>query len=162
MNKSLVQIIVFCGLVMAAVLTFAASITALSYRESQQENTLRSFSVTGEATKIAVPDIAEFRFGVITQGGKDVSSLRRENDQKMNGAISFLKGLDIAEKDIATQQYNIEPCQQYFSCPEGGGACKPPEIVGYTVTQNVLVKIRNFSNIGDALAGVQEKGANSV
>ena len=37
-----------------------------------------------------------------------------------------------------------------------------PTIVGYTVTQNLDVKVRDFSKIGDILSGVVSNGANSV
>jgi len=38
----------------------------------------------------------------------------------------------------------------------------PPEIVGYSITQSVLVKIRDFDKLGVVLGGVVDNGANSV
>ena len=40
--------------------------------------------------------------------------------------------------------------------------CPPPEIVGYSITQTVSVKVRNFEKIGDLLSGIVDNGANSV
>jgi hypothetical protein len=40
--------------------------------------------------------------------------------------------------------------------------CPPSDIVGYTITQSVTVKVRDFAKAGDILGGVVEKGANSV
>jgi uncharacterized protein YggE len=43
-----------------------------------------------------------------------------------------------------------------------GRVCPPATITGYTIRQIAEVKIRDFSKIGDVMAGVVEKGANSV
>ena len=40
--------------------------------------------------------------------------------------------------------------------------CPPAEIVGYTITQTVAVKVRDFGKIGAIVSGVVENGANSV
>jgi len=123
----------------------------------------RSFTSQGAGKVIAIPDIAQFAFGVVTEGGTDVSSLQNENSIKANSIIEFLKAQGIESKDIKTQSYSIEPRYQYFSCPfDRVGVCPPAEIVGYIVQNSVYVKIRDFSKIGPILAGTVEKGANSV
>ena len=40
--------------------------------------------------------------------------------------------------------------------------CPPASIVGYTISQNVTVKVRNFANIGDIMSGVTERGVNDL
>ncbi|MFA5155559.1 MAG: SIMPL domain-containing protein [Patescibacteria group bacterium] len=40
--------------------------------------------------------------------------------------------------------------------------CPPPSIVGYTITQAVNVKIRDFQKISDIMSGVIKNGANQV
>jgi len=122
----------------------------------------RTISVSGEGKAVAIPDIAQFTFQVISQGGTDLGKLQENNTQKANAVIDFLKKEGVESKDISTQSYNVEPRYQYFSCPRDGGSCPPPEIVGYTVTQSVKVKVRDFSKIGNFLSGAAEKGANSV
>ncbi len=122
----------------------------------------RTISVSGEGKVVAIPDIAQFTFSVISQGGMDLGKIQAENTQKTNAVIAFLKKEGVEAKDIATLSYNVEPRYQYFSCPRDGDPCPPPEIVGYTVTQTVKVKARDFSKIGDLLSGAVENGANSV
>ncbi len=111
----------------------------------------RSFSVSGEGKVTGIPDIAQFSFGIIVQGGADIAELQSENSKKGNDIIEFIKSKGVSDKDIKTQSYNIEPRYQ-----------KNGEIVGYTVSQNVLVKIRDFAKISDILSGVAAKGANFV
>lgn len=132
------------------------------YEKSVDPASFRSFSVSGDGKAVGIPDIAQFSFTVITDGGKNIGSLQQDNTTKMNAAIAFLKSKGIDAKDIKTQSYNVQPRYQYFSCPKDGGACPPAEIVGYSITQTALVKIRDFAKIGDTLSGVVDKGANSV
>lgn len=127
----------------------------------------RSFQVRGEGRVVAIPDVAQITFGVVTEGGKDIGKLQQQNTEKANAIISFLKGSGVDEKDIKTQYYNISPRYQYYSCPRPLGTievepCPPAEIVGYTINQSVSVKIRELEKAGDLLGGVVERGANTV
>lgn len=127
----------------------------------------RSFSVSGEGKIVAVPDVAELSFGVLTEGDKNLADLQRQNTKKMNRVIDFLKEERIDQKDIKTQYYDISPRYQYFSCPPvllGSEVrpCPPSEIIGYSISQNVLVKVRDLNKTGDILSGVVEMGANTV
>jgi hypothetical protein len=136
-----------------------------SYASSIQPSSFRSFAVSAEGKVVGVPDVASFSFSVVTEGGKDLAALQTTNTEKVNQAIAFLKGKDIDAKDIKTAQYSVEPRYQYYNCanPESSvRPCPPAEIVGYTVTQSVAVKIRDFSIVGDTLTGVVTSGANSV
>ncbi|MDO8577351.1 MAG: SIMPL domain-containing protein [Candidatus Wildermuthbacteria bacterium] len=133
----------------------------LQYGKSIESS--RSFTSKGEGKVVAIPDIAQFSFGVVTEGGTDVSGLQNENSIKANSVIDFLKVQGIESKDIKTESYSIEPRYQYFSCPfDRVEACPPAEIVGYTVRNSVSVKMRDFTKIGSILSGTVERGANSV
>lgn len=155
---------ILAGVIVIALLVFsyAAIILANQYSKNIDPTSFRSFTVTGEGKANAVPDIAQFNFSIITQGGKDIAALQKENTEKSAKAVNFLKSSKIEDKDIKTQNYNVEPRYQYFDCSKFGGVCPPPEIVGYTITQSVLVKVRDFAKTGDILSGVVANGANSV
>ncbi len=113
-----------------------------------------------EGKVIVIPDVAKFNFGVITEGGIDVAGLQEANTEKVNEVIAFVKSHDVDVKDIKTERYNVTP--RYQRCISNNGVCPPPEIVGYTVRQEISVKIRDFSVIGAVLSGAVEHGANSV
>jgi len=132
-----------------------------SYGKSIQPSSFRSFSVSGEGKAVAIPDIAEFSFQVITQGGIDVTALQAKNTDAGNKVIAFVKSQGIDDKDIKTQYYNVEPRYQTYNC-RPGAVCPPATIVGYTVTQSVDVKIRDFSKIGNIMEGIVSSGANQV
>lgn len=145
---------------------YAALSYVSTYSASVEPSSFRSFTVTAQGKVIAVPDVAEFNFSVVTEGGKDVGSLQKTNTEKMNKAIDFVKSNGVDVKDVKTSGYSISPRYQYYNCGQyiNGSVqpCPPAEIVGYTVTQNVDVKIRDFSAIGDILSGVVRNGANTV
>lgn len=144
------------------VAAYALWAVADTYVSRSNFGSLRSFAVTGEGKVVAVPDVAEFTAGVTTEGGKDLTAIQAENTRKMNAVIAFLKEQGVDEKDVKTTNYNISPRYQYSNCGVGGSVCPPPEIVGYSVSQSLLVKVRDFKKAGDMLSGVVTKGANSV
>lgn len=158
----------YLGVAVIIVLLFAAY-AALSYvktySRSIQPSSFRSFSVSAEGKIVAVPDVAQFTFGVKTEGGLNIADLQKENTEKVNKAIEFVKANGVEAKDIKTTNYSLNPRYQYYSCPRpetGATPCPPAEIVGYTINQTVSVKIRDFAKIGDILSGVIENGANEV
>lgn len=151
--------------IIVTILVFAYS--SLQYVENNQAPPTRNFSVSGEGKVIAIPDIAEFSFSIITDGDTNLLEIQKESTEKINKTIDFVKANGVNSKDIKTQRYSVEPRYQYFNCgirPSGlsGGACPPPEIVGYSIRNTISVKVRDFDNISILLAGIIENGANSV
>lgn len=142
----------------------------VSASASQRSGSEPSFSVSAEAKRIALPDVATFTFGVLTEGGKDIAPLQEQNSSKMNAINDFLKKSGIDPKDIETANYDVQPRYSYQSCPMKAGGmlslgmpCRTSsEIIGYSINQNVRVKIRDFSKIGGVLSEIIDKGANFV
>ncbi|MCK6462321.1 MAG: SIMPL domain-containing protein [Candidatus Pacebacteria bacterium] len=162
--KNYLGISAIVAMVIAAVSTL---VFANIYSKSIQPSSYRSFSVSAEDKATAVPDVAQFSFSVISQGGKDIATLQKENSEKTNRAIGVAKASGVEDKDIKTAVYNVEPRYQFFTCPNGRNnktaePCPPPEIVGYTVTQSVSVKVRNFEKTSEILSGIIQSGVNSV
>ena len=130
----------------------------------------RVFTVSAEGKVVAIPDVANLNIGVLTEGGKNLAELQKQNTEKANKIISFLKEEGIEAKDIKTEYYNISPRYSSVSCPpvilqtfpEIVRPCPPPEIIGYTISQNLSVKVRNLEKAGDILGGAVSRGANNV
>ena len=122
--------------------------------QSLPNNYPREITVSGEGRTFAVPDIALIQLGVVTEGSK-IGDVVKENTEKMNNILKEIKTLGIEEKDIKTTTYNLAP--RYEWTEDGKRIFK-----GYTLTQQINVKIRNFEKIGDVLEKTTEKGANLV
>ncbi|NOY35325.1 MAG: SIMPL domain-containing protein [bacterium] len=152
--------------VVIALFAFAYAVVGYANSFSRQiDSSAPRFSVSGEGKVVVIPDIAEFTFGVLTEGGKDVASLQKENAKKMNTIIKFIKSKGVDAKDIKTLNYGIQPRYQYYECGEiktAATPCPPREIVGYSINQRARVKVRDFNKAGEILSGVGQRGANSV
>lgn len=122
------------------------------YEYSKTIQPKRTFSVSAEGKEIIIPNIAEVRIGLISEG-KDLVELQKENSEKFNKVINFLKSQGIEEKDIKTENYSITPKYRYD---------KVTEIVGYTINQSLSVKIRDLKKVGEILNGVVQHGANNI
>ncbi|MEK7076720.1 MAG: SIMPL domain-containing protein, partial [Patescibacteria group bacterium] len=153
------------------VVAFGFSILSIagSIGKSINPSSLRSFQVSAEGKATGIPDVAEFTFSVITEGGENLAALQKENTEKMNKGIAFLKENGVKKEDIRTSQYSVNPRYENYSCGRpiySSGAevepCPPPKIVGYTITQSATVKIRDFAKAGNIVSGVVKSGANSA
>lgn len=143
-------------------LIYGAVAFTQSYSAKVDPYSQAGISVTGEGKVIADPDVAQFTFGVITEGSKDTGKLSDENNKKVNQIIDFVKSNKVDSKDIQTVNYTLDPRYQYSTCSPSGEPCPPPTIVGYTITQTVKIKVRNLDKAGFLLSGVVQRGANSV
>ena len=161
--KNFIGVAVVVGVV---VFVYAAWVYVQAYSKSVEPSSFRSFSVSAQGESVAIPDVAQFSFSVITQGGANIANLQQQNVEKVNNAIAFVKGQGVEDKDIKTQNFSLEPRYQSFSCARPFGAepvaCPPAEIVGYIISQTVQVKVRDFAKVGGIVSGVVENGANSV
>lgn len=119
--------------------------------EIQNQNQI---TVSGQGKVYAKPDVAIVSLGVNTTGAT-VAAVTKNNTDEMNAVIGAIKALKIDEKDIQTTNYNLSPLYNYT---EKLGSV----FQGYTLSQNIDVKIRDFTKIGDVLSQATLKGANLV
>src|SRR3989338_5126745 len=120
-------------------------------RADKQERTI-SLQAVGKV--VAKPDIAVTSMGM-TSDAETVEEAQAKNTKVMNDLISRLKQLEIEEKDIQTSNYSIYP--QYDYLEDRGSVLK-----GYTVSQNVSVKIRDLDKVDDVISLAGVVGANNV
>ena len=107
-------------------------------------------SATGKVT--LVPDVAHVSVGV--QIGKPTVKAARESAAKaMSAIIAALKGLGIDEKDMQTTGLSLYP--QYAS----GSSTK---IVGYQLSEQLQITVRDLDNAGDVVDVAMAKGANTM
>lgn len=109
--------------------------------------------VDGEGKVTARPDVATIMLGVVTEG-RTVEQIQTSNTQKMNAIIAAVKELGIAPDDIQTKQYSLKP---KYNWNDGRQT-----LDGYTISQNVSVKVRDMSKAGEVIGRAGELGANQV
>ena len=97
------------------------------------------------------PDIAIIRLGVITED-PDISVSQMDNKQNINNIIGVLKKYGIADEDIKTIRYNVQPMYDYVD-----GVRK---FRGYQIVHVLEVIVRNIEYAGIILEEAIEQGAN--
>lgn len=111
-------------------------------------------AVNGTGIISAKADIVDLRIG--TQIQKDsLDAAQTEASNKMNNVMAQLKAAGIAEKDISTAQYNVEPVMNYRDN-------QPPTVSGYRVTNILNVKVRDISKAGKLVDDMVKSGANTI
>jgi len=110
-------------------------------------------TVTGQGKASAKPDVATITIGVETRDA-EASRAAEENDAQMARVMAALSEMEIADEDIRTVDYSIRPEIDYKDDEQ--------RVIGYVVTNSVLVKIRDIDKVGEVLDAVTEAGANNV
>lgn len=121
-------------------------------------------TVSGQGEAISIPDVATFSF-TVTENAKTVKEAQTNATAKINTALGVVKAGGVAEKDIKTLSYNINPhyewnagiCTAYGGCPNGKNV-----LTGYDVTQSIQVKVRDLSKAGELFDSIGNAGIKEV
>lgn len=109
----------------------------------------------------ATPDMAFITSGVTSQAENARDALNA-NTAAMNELISVLQAANIADRDIQTSNFSVQPQYVYSDQRDEGGYSQPPRIVGYQVSNNVTIRVRDLENLGLILDQAVTVGANTI
>ena len=111
--------------------------------------------VIGEGSVSVAPDYAQISGGVTTRG-KSVKEATDANSKLMAAVTSALVDAGIAQKDIQTSRFSIQPI---YVTPDPHGEAK---LSGYSVSNQVNVAIRDIAKVGDILDRLVAAGVTNV
>ncbi len=126
-----------------------------------------TITVSGDGEATAVPDMATFSV-TIQERAKTVAAAQEVATERSNDIVDYLKDQDIEDRDIQTADYSVYPEYEYQAtevCRDGyEGYCGPGKqvLIGYQVSQTIVVKVRDTDKAGDLLTGVGSRGASQV
>lgn len=120
-----------------------------------------SMQMTGHGEVQASPDTAYVTSGVTSQGTTARDALDA-NTRDMSALIGVLKDAGIDSKDIQTSGFGVNPNYVYSDARDQNGYQLPPKIVGYTVTNQVTVHVRDLAILGTMLDKEVSVGANTI
>lgn len=112
---------------------------------------MRQITVVGNGEARVAPDMATVQIGVETSAPTTQEALA-QNTAQAQAIIDQVKQLGVADKDVQTSGFNIYPTYDN----EGRS------VTGYTVSNMVLVTIRDLAQAGALLDQVVQAGANRV
>lgn len=129
--------------------------TAPAANAAGEASDTRTISVTGEGRASAAPDMAVISIGVQSEAPTAAAALR-QNSADMSATISKLKELGVADRDIQTSGLSVNPRYNYEQNRS------KPEVIGFTASNSVSVKLRNLDSAGSIIDQAVQSGANSL
>ena len=162
--------VLFVFLIILSVLFTVKALQELRNYGSVSSSNVNTISFSGHGEVTAVPDIANVSFS-ISKDAKTVKEAQNAVAVVEKKSLDFLKESGVALKDIKTNnasfypkyeykydERTIMPCTQY-GCPPNNGK---NTIVGYTASENILVKIRNTDDAGAIIQGLGTLGVSEL
>jgi uncharacterized protein YggE len=117
-----------------------------------QDRSSWTVSVTGEGSVAVTPDLAEVRAGVVSQG-KTAKEASEANSRAMGTVLLTLKAGGIADIDIQTARFSIQPLYEANRSPS-------QRIIGFQASNQIAIRIRDTTTIGDVIDRLVGAGAN--
>ncbi len=140
------------GALIVAVAALSAHAGPATAAPTASDPATHTISVSGTGRVTVVPDVARVSLGV-TINQSTVKAARSSAAEKMTSIIAAIKGLGIADADIQTTGLNLNP--QYTNS-------SPNRVIGYTISEQIQVTIRDLDKAGDVVDAATAKGATDV
>lgn len=123
---------------------------SMNHNSIQPETTI---NISAEGKVVSAPDLAILSGGVVSEA-KTAQEALQMNAKDMAGVMKALKDAGVAEKDIQTSNFSLQPQYQY---PKEG----PRYLTGYQVSNQVTAKVRDLENVGSVIDAMVALGGNS-
>lgn len=117
--------------------------------------------VTGSSSIELKPDMATISLGVESYA-TTVSVARDNASISINEMLDVMKNVGIDDEDIQTTAFNIYPQYEYIEVREDGRVRGVQELVGFTVSNMLLVTVKNLDDIGEIIDKITDAGGNDV
>ena len=129
------------------------------YEETGSEN---GIYVVGEGSIKVKPDIAVVNLGIQSER-RTASRARKEASENMQQLMDAIKAVEVEDKDIQTSYFNISPRYDWIEeKDENGRKISRQVLVGYTVSNNVNVTIRNLDNVSKVIDSAAEASGDTI
>lgn len=171
--QRLLNVLVGLGSILFVFLVFLSIRTIKEVKYVGTADTSTTINVEGTSEVVAVPDIATFSF-TVSETAKTVADAQTAATNKVNAALKIIRDGGVADKDISTQSYNINPHYEYSNavCPRAAAGvdsivyCPSGKstLTGYDVSQTIEVKVRDLTKAGALLTSIggQVSNVNSL
>jgi uncharacterized protein YggE len=123
----------------------------ISFQPGGTSGTLPGITVVGAGTARAVPDVADWSFGVQSDA-KTASAALKAASEGTRRIIGALRDAGIAKEDLRTEQVSLYP-----RTTDDGRA-----VVGYSASSTVHATVRDLGKAGTIVDAAVAAGANQV
>jgi len=156
-GEKILPIMVFLRAGLVALLSLAA--VFLSRSAFAEEAPHPQLSITGQASVSARPDMATVTTGVVTEA-KTAAEALQQNNAAMAAVTAAIKEAGIADRDLQTSGFAVEPVYTYPS--RNGGAQEAPRIDSYRVRNLLTIRVRDLAVLGGVLDRAVSVGSNQI
>ena len=116
----------------------------------------RRIVVNGHGVVETIPDMATVSMGVVSEA-KTAGEAMAINSEALSAVLKQLTAVEIESRDIQTNNLSLSPRWN-----NGSSMSKArPEIIGFSATNTVSVRVRDLAKLGGVLDAVVQNGANS-
>ena len=127
--------------------------------ETEPEN---GILVIGEGSLKVNPDIAVVNMGIQVER-RTASNARKEAAISMQNLLDAITEIDVEDKDVQTSYFNISPRYDWIEEQDAKGRHVSRQVlVGYTVSNNVIVTVRNLDNVSKVIDSAAEASGDSI
>lgn len=113
--------------------------------------------VSGEGEAAAAPDMAVISLTVLREAETARAALDA-NSAAMAEVLAAMKAAGIADKDLQTAGFSIQP--RYVYPDQNKPEPEQPKIVGYSVVNTLSLRIRDLAKLGDIIDQAVTLGVN--
>ena len=139
-----------------AFLSFIIGLQAFAYGARADEQ-LPTLSVSGRGEVALAPDMAMISFAV-ERNAPSAKEALAANNAAMSAVFDAMKTAGIAERDLQTNNFSIQPIYVY---PRNNDGTQEPTLTGYRVYNGLTVRVRDLTMVGDILDQSVQLGVNS-
>jgi uncharacterized protein len=143
---------------LAASLALAPLFLAISgpaMAQTQTASPQRLIAMTGAGEVSAAPDMVTVTVGVVEQAEAAAAALNA-NTAKMTVLLQALKDAGIADKDVQTSNFSVNPRYEFDQTRQ------TQKMVGYEVSNQVTIRLRKIADLGGLLDRLVQAGSNQV
>jgi uncharacterized protein len=145
--------------IVSAVSALAMAITALTTLPALAvDEPAPRIVVSGEGSASAAPDMALVSLTVLREAETARAALDA-NNAAMAEVLAAMKAAGIAEKDLQTSGFSIQP-KYVYPDPNKTDQPQEPKIGGYTVMNTLGVRVRDLSKLGEVIDQSVSLGVN--
>ena len=131
-----------------AILILSLLFMTISY--GQEVKQVPQINVNGEGKVKVIPDQATIAVTVETKGN-NAKEVKKENDQKIEAVLKFIKKMNLAPADFKTQRVSLNPQYDYEKKKHN-----------YNATQTIEILLRDLSKYDELMEGLVDEGINRI
>ena len=131
-----------------AILILSVLFISMSY--GQEVKQIPQINVNGEGKVKVIPDQATIAVTVETKGN-NAKDVKKENDEKIEAVLEFIKKMNLAPADYKTQRVSLNPQYDYEKKKHS-----------YNATQTIEILLRDLSKYDELMEGLVNEGINRI